>query len=455
MLSKGKNFKVVVVGAGLAGSECSWFLARHGVEVVLIEKKRNKLNPAQKTPLFAELVCTNSLKSIEITSAHGLLKKEMEQLGSLILESAQMAKVPAGAALAVDRNIFSTEVTQKLSQHPKITIIDQEVIDPAQLLHDFKANAVVIATGPLTGEGLEQWMKTELGENDCYFYDAIAPVVDAHSLNYEKLYFKNRHEDAHETADYLNAPMNREEYYHFISQLNLAEKVKPQNFESEKFFESCLPIDVMSERGIETPRFSCMKPIGLSISEKRPYAVVQLRKENLLGAAFNMVGFQTRLTYPEQKRVFRLIPGLENAEFIHLGSVHRNTYLNSAKILNFDLSCKKFPQIYLAGQITGVEGYTESAAMGQYVALQILRKLNNLEVKPFPVNLCLGALVNYIMTWEKPSPSNINFGLLPAAFLEVGKKYPDKKRARKELIVHNAMREHEAFLKPYLVMHEE
>jgi methylenetetrahydrofolate--tRNA-(uracil-5-)-methyltransferase len=445
-----KKSKVVVIGAGLAGSECAWFLANQGVEVVLIEKKRLKLNPAQKTQLFAELVCTNSLKSTELTSAHGLLKKEMLALNSLVLSAADQAKVPAGDALAVDREVFSGIITQKLIDHPLITLIDEEAEDPRTYLERFAAEAVVVATGPLTGEKLEQWMSQELGEGNCYFYDAIAPVVDADSLNYEKLYFKNRHEEPAESADYLNAPMTKEQYYHFIEELNLAEKVKPKNFESEKFFESCLPIDVMAERGIDTPRFSCMKPIGLSMGDHRPYAVVQLRKENLLGAAFNLVGFQTRLTYPEQKRVFRLIPGFEQAEFIHLGSVHRNTYLNSAKILNFDLSCIKFPNIYLAGQIIGVEGYTESAAMGQYVALQIARKLKNLAIKPFPVSLCLGALINYIQTWERPSPSNINFGLLPTVTLEKGKKYPDKKRARKEIAIQNALREHELFLLPYL-----
>ncbi len=449
MLSSRKNSKVVVVGAGLAGSECAWFLANNGIEVVLIEKKRLLLNPAQKTPLFAELVCTNSLKSREITSAHGLLKQEMKVLDSLVLAAAEHAQVPAGDALAVDREMFSTFITKQLLQHPHITFLDEEIDDPQILLDRFHAQAVVIATGPLTGEKLERWMCDELGKEDCYFYDAIAPVVDADSLNYEKLYFKNRHEDATDTADYLNAPLTKEEYYLFIDSLNAAEKVKPKNFESEKFFESCLPIDVMAERGIDTPRFSCMKPIGLSMGEKRPYAVVQLRKENLLGAAFNLVGFQTRLTYPEQKRVFRLIPGLENAEFIHLGSVHRNTYLNSAKILNYDLSCKKFPQIYFAGQLTGVEGYTESAAMGQYVALQIARTLKGLEIQYFPVALCMGALVNYIMTWDRPSPSNINFGLLPTSVLESGKKYADKKRARKEIAVQNATREIENFLIPY------
>ena len=213
----------------------------------------------------------------------------------------------------------------------------------------------------------------------------------------------------------------------------------------------CFPVTIgLAERGIDTPRFSCMKPIGLGVGELRPYAVVQLRKENLLGAAFNLVGFQTRLTYPEQKRVFRLIPGLENAEFIHLGSVHRNTYLNSAKILNFDLSCKKYPKIYLAGQIIGVEGYTESAAIGLYAGLQIARKLKQLEVKSFPVTLCIGALVNYILTWERPSPSNINFGLLPTATLEKGKKYADKKRARKDIAISNAMKDSELFLLPYI-----
>jgi len=436
-----KTAKVVVVGAGLAGSECAWFLANRGIEVILIERKKIALNPSQKNPHFAELVCTNSLKSLQPNSSHGLLKIEMEKLGSLVLKVAHQTAVPAGDALAVDRDLFSAAITKELEAHPKIKIVDQDVSNPTEELKKWEANAIVVATGPLTSVALESWLK-ELTKDNLYFYDAIAPVVDAETLDYSKLYFKDRHKDPVDSADYLNAPFTKDEYIHFISELKNAEKVKPKNFEEEKFFESCLPIDLMAERGDETARFSCMKPIGLALDPKGkwPYAVLQLRKENLLGSAFNLVGFQTRLTYPEQKRVFRLIPGLENAEFLHFGSVHRNTYLDSSKLINWDLSLKSDPQIYFAGQILGVEGYTESAAMGLYAGLQVFHKISKgVSLEAPATSTPIGALLNYIKTWERPVPSNINFGLLPIVDSSLIDKKIDKKKQRKDIAAKRAI----------------
>ena len=410
--------KVLVIGAGLAGCDAAILLANNGVKVVLLECKTIALNPAQKIKLFGELVCTNSLKSMSPDTGHGLLKYEMEALGSLILKKGHEHSVPAGDALAVNREEFSQDLTDTLSNHPLIEVIAVEADNPVELQKQFECDYTIVATGPLTTPKLEKWLTKDLSEDDFYFYDAIAPVVDADTLDYSKLYYKDRHKELSEeegvSADYLNAPMNKEEYDEFIGELVKAEKVPAQKFEDYKFFESCLPVDIMAERGIETARFSCMKPIGLEMEDGTlPYACVQLRKENLLGSAFNLVGFQTRLTYKEQVRVFQKIPGFSEASFIHLGSVHRNSFLNSRKLLNFDLSSKEFPTIHFAGQITGVEGYTESASMGLYVAWQVLRKLKGLEPVQWPVETGIGALVNYIMTVSKPSPSNINFGLLP------------------------------------------
>lgn len=439
--------KVLVVGAGLAGSEASFFLAERGVEVVLVECKTIKLNPAQKNPGFAELVCTNSLKSKEPTSAHGLLKLEMEALGSLVLKAATATAVPAGDALAVDREAFSKLITEKLSTHSKIKIVSREVTDPMALAQEFNCDQIILATGPLTTDPLAEWIKKEISGDDFYFYDAIAPVVDADSLDYSKLYYKDRWKDNEEHADYLNAPMTKEQYKIFIDELVKAEKVPAKDFEKSIFFESCLPIDVMAERGADTPRFSCMKPIGLKMKDgTMPYAVVQLRKENLLGSAFNLVGFQTRLTYKDQVRVFRLIPGLEEASFIHLGSVHRNSFLNSAKLLNLDLSSKKIPQIHFAGQMTGVEGYTESASLGLYVGYQILRKIQGQDVQAFPVQTAIGALINYIMTCEKPIPSNINFGLIPTPQVQTKGKRGDRKKVKKAAAVDIAQQKMKEFL---------
>lgn len=424
--------RVLVIGAGLAGVEASNFLSQRHIEVVLLECKRVKLNPAQKINSFAELVCTNSLKSKDPNSAHGLLKTEMNTLGSLVLTKAQESSVPAGDALAVDRDQFSKLITESIENNDLISVIDEEVSDPLAMAEKHNCQHIIIATGPLTTDSLSNWIQTEVSEEDFYFYDAIAPVVDADSLDLSKLYFKDRHKPVTETADYLNAPMTEDEYYRFVEALVEAEKVKPKDFEEEKFFEACLPIDLMAERGKDTPRFSCMKPIGLEQDEENPpFAVVQLRKENLLGSSFNLVGFQTRLKYPEQLRVFKMIPGFENAQFNHLGSVHRNSFLNAKKVLNWDMSTQKFPQIHFAGQITGVEGYTESAASGLYVAYQVYKKILDKTFSQFPVESALGALVNYIMTNNRPAPSNINFGLIPP--VELNKEQRRDRKNRKKV----------------------
>ncbi len=432
--------RVMVIGAGMAGCDAAYFLAQNGVQVVLMESKRVELNPAQKISDFAELVCTNSLKSTNVASAHGLLKIEMSALGSLILNSAKDSAVPAGDALAVEREKFSGLVTQTLKEHPNIEVIDKIAENPLEQMKSFSCDYCIVATGPLTSKPLENWIQQELSSDDFYFYDAIAPVVDSDSLDYSKLYFKDRHKEASESADYLNAPLDEKQYYEFIKELVNAEKVPAQKFEDYKFFESCLPVDIMAERGPDTARFSCMKPIGLEQEgQESPYAVVQLRKENLLGSAFNLVGFQNRLTFKEQIRVFRKIPGFENASFIHLGSVHRNSFLNSRKLLHFDMSSKKFPQLYFAGQITGVEGYTESASMGLYVAYQLLRKIKKQPINPWPKETAIGALVNYIMTVQKPTPSNINFGLIPSIVLtKEQRKSKDRKKIKKELVAQKA-----------------
>lgn len=432
--------KVCVIGAGLAGSEAAMYLANKGVEIVLIENKIQQPNPAQKLKTFAELVCTNSLKSLNPSSAHGLLKHEMKAFGSIVLEKGQEHSVPAGDALAVDREAFSAAITDALRSHQNITVAEEECVDPLAIKNTYHADYVILATGPLTTDSLTKWIQANIANDDFYFYDAIAPVVDADSLDYSKLYFKDRHKPATESADYLNAPMTQKQYYAFVDELIKAEKVPAQNFEEYQFFEACLPVDLMAERGIDTPRFSCMKPIGLEVEgEERPFAVVQLRKENLLGSAFNMVGFQTRLKYPEQKRVFRMIPGFEKAEFIHLGSVHRNSFINSKNLLKNDFSSKKLPWLHFAGQITGVEGYTESASMGLYVAFQVFRKLQGQKALDFPKETAMGALVNYVMTVPKPTPSSINFGLLPAIALnKAQRKSRDRKKIKKELVAQKA-----------------
>ncbi len=442
--------KVLIIGAGLAGSDAAWFLAENGINVVLAECKKLHRGPAQSLQTFGELVCTNSLKSMDPNSGHGLLKHEMDRIGSVILNCGRKHAVPAGSALAVDRVAFSKEISISIETHNNITVVNEEVEDPIKLAKKHGCHYTIIATGPLTTDKLSKWIKQSITGEDLHFYDAIAPIVEADSLDLQKLYFKDRYEDIEEgkIPDYLNAPMNKEEYEQFVQELVKADKVPAASFEDANYFESCLPIDLMAQRGLETLRFSCMKPVGLEENDgKRHHAVVQLRRENLAGEAYNLVGFQNRLTYKEQVRVFSLIPGFENAVFPHLGSVHRNTFLNAGKLLNEDLSSKEFPRLYFAGQITGVEGYTESAAMGLYVATQVLRRINGLEKILWPKDTAIGALVNYIMTNAKPRPSNINFGLLPPVLLDrqQRKDRKNRKKIKKELAAERARQSFDSF----------
>jgi len=436
-----KNTKILIIGSGLAGSEAAFYLAENGHKVVLVDSKFIELNPAQKIKNCAELVCTNSLKSSDLNSAHGQLKYEMKKFNSLIINAAERNSVPAGHALAVNREEFSEEITNILKNHVNIEFLEDEVKDPVGFASKMNCLFTIIATGPLTNEALYTWLLENLSKENLYFYDAIAPVVEFESLDLTKLYFKDRYVDELEDkeADYLNCPLTKEEYELFINELIQAEKVPSKNFEKEKFFESCLPIDLMAQRGMETARFSCMKPVGLEVNGVRPYACVQLRKENLLGNAFNLVGFQTRLTFKEQLRVFKLLPGFENANFLHMGSVHRNTFINGKKILHKNFNIKSYPDIYMAGQISGVEGYTESAAIGLYVAIQLDRRINNVDELIFPNETAIGALVNYVLTSPKPSPSNINLGLFPPVELDYKKiKRKDKKKVKREKVFERA-----------------
>ena len=451
-MSTEKFPRVLIIGAGLAGTDAANYLTSRGVPVVLIESKRLKLGPAQKMKTFGELVCTNSLKSMDPVSGHGLLKYEMDKLGSLVLECGRQHAVPAGSALAVDREKFSQALTDELEKNSLVTIIDEDVVDPIEMAKKHGCEYTIVASGPLTTPGLTKWIEENISGDDLHFYDAIAPVVEADSLDFEKLYFKDRYQDVEEgkIPDYLNAPMNKEQYESFVQELIDADKVPAASFEKAKYFESCLPVDLMAQRGVETLRFSCMKPVGLAEEDgNRPYAVIQLRRENLLGEAYNLVGFQNRLTYSEQVRVFRKIPGFENATFPHLGSVHRNTFLDSKKLLHKDMSSREFPRLYFAGQITGVEGYTESASMGLYVATQIFQKISGKEALDYPVETGIGALVHYIHSAEKPRPTNINFGLLPSITVPrpEGKKLrsSERKKMKKELVAKKAREVFDAF----------
>jgi len=368
---------------------------------------------AHKTSNAAELVCSNTFKSMDPASAHGILKNEMKKMGSLLIPLAEKNSVPAGKALAVDRDAFSADVTQALSEHPKINLIREEV-------KSFPASGIVIcATGPLGSETLMKHLNEITSDSgDLYFYDAISPIVNADSLDFDHLFLADRYEYENTSGDYLNAPMTKVEYENFIKAINESEKVVPKDFEESKVFEACMPVEMAAKRGLDTLRFGPMKPVGLKDPKtgRRPYAVVQLRKENKNGTSWNLVGFQTRMKYPEQKRVFGMIAALKNAEYFRLGSIHRNTYVNSPKILNADLSLKAEPRIFLAGQITGVEGYTESAACGLLAAQAVVSRLQNIKHTAPPSNCAMGALLNFILMGSATGnfqPSNINFGLFP------------------------------------------
>ena len=399
--------KLTIIGGGLAGCEAAWQAASQGVNVLLYEMRPEKMTEAHKTGLFAELVCSNSLRSKENTSGAGLLKIELEAAGSLIMEAAKKSEVPAGSAFAVDRTKFSNFITEAVLSHPRIKVIRKEA-------EDLPDSVAILATGPLTSSLMAKALMSVIGDRHLYFYDAISPIIDAESIDYSKVYFASRYGKGGD--DYINCPLTKDEYYRLYDALIEADVVSVRDFEDLKVFEGCMPIEIMAKRGRDTLRFGPLKPVGLPNPEtgKMPYAVVQLRAENMEKTAYNMVGFQTRLKWPEQKRVFRLIPGIENAEFLRFGSIHRNTYINSPRHLNADLTIKEKSNIYLAGQITGVEGYIESTAMGLIAGINAARRILGKDIVYPPRGSAHGSLIAHI-TESDPKhfqPSNINFGLM-------------------------------------------
>ncbi|MEL7061079.1 MAG: methylenetetrahydrofolate--tRNA-(uracil(54)-C(5))-methyltransferase (FADH(2)-oxidizing) TrmFO [Acidobacteriota bacterium] len=416
-----------VVGGGLAGSECAFQLARRGLEVVLWEMRPQRSTPAHQTDHFAELVCSNSLRSDDPLHAAGLLKREMESFGSLIVGAARRSAVPAGGALAVDRERFAAEVATGLATLPRLTIRREEVLD-------FPPGDVVLATGPLTSPTMSDRLLALLGDDYLYFYDAIAPVVEADSLDREILFAASRYGKGG-GDDYLNAPFTEEQYLDFHRELVDAAVVPLKDFEKKLFFEGCLPIEELARRGVDTPRFGPMKPVGLEAPDgTRPYAVVQLRQENLAKTHWNLVGFQSRLKWGEQKRVFSMIPGLENARFERMGQIHRNTFLNAPTHLDRRYRLRPLPRARVAGQLTGVEGYLESAATGLVVALYLALERRGAAIRPLPATTALGALGRHLAESDPKrfQPANINYGL----FTELPGRI--KKRERRERMAHRA-----------------
>ena len=410
---------VSIIGAGLAGCECAWILANNNIKVKLYEMKPEYKSEAHTSNDFAELVCSNSLKSESLTNACGLLKKEMEILDSLFIEAAYKAKIPAGQALAVDRDIFSKYITEKIKSNSNIEIINKEVCNVDDI-----DGIKVVATGPLTTNKLMESLKNKIGDDSLYFFDAAAPIIDADSIDYTKAYFMDRYGTVGQ-GDYLNLSMNKEEYLNFYNELINAKSATRHSFDKLVLFEGCMPIEEMAKRGEKTLVFGPLKPVGLenpAIDEK-PYAVVQLRAENEEKTIYNMVGFQTSLAFGEQKRVFSMIPGLENAKFERYGVMHKNTYINGGKLLDNNFCLKKDNDIYFAGQISGVEGYVESAASGMMVAYSIIKRFKNEKIE-FPEDTMLGSLAKYISTENKNyQPMNANFGILKP----LDKKIKDKK----------------------------
>ena len=404
---------VNVIGAGLAGVEASYYLANKGINVKLYEMRPKVNTSAHKTDLFAELICSNSLRASSIDVAVGLLKEEMKMMHSIIMEAAELTSVPAGGSLAVDRTKFASYITDKIKNHPNIEVIYEEVTEIPE-------GYTIICSGPLTSDKFSNYLKEYLDEKDFYFFDAVAPIIDAESIDYNKVYLKSRYDKGE--AAYLNCPMTKEEFDKFYDCLVNAECVEPHDFEL-KVFEGCMPFEVMAKRGKETLLFGPMKPVGLEHNGVRPYAVVQLRKENTLGSTYNIVGFQTHLTWPSQREVIKLIPGLENANILRYGVMHRNTYINSPRLLNCFYQLKKNNNVFFAGQMTGVEGYVESAASGLASAINMYRYINNLELLEFPTTTMMGAMAHYISSPnENFIPMNANYGIVPELGFKHGKK---------------------------------
>lgn len=432
--------RVIIVGAGLAGSEAAWQVARRGVQVTLYEMRPHVSTPAHHTAGFAELVCSNSLRAASLENAVGLLKEEMRRLNSLVMEAADVMHVPAGGALAVDREGFSAYITDKLSEHPNIEVRREEV----QEIPQAEDAVTIIASGPLTAGALAADISQRIGGNSLYFYDAAAPIVTADSIDMNTAFRASRYHKG--TADYLNCPMDEATYRHFWQELTHAETAKLHDFEASKvqaekeiYFEGCMPVEVMAARGEDTLLFGPLKPVGLQDprTNVEPFAVVQLRQDNAAATLYNLVGFQTRLKWPEQKRVFRLIPGLENAEFVRLGVMHRNTFLNSRRWLLPTLQFRPQAQIFFAGQMTGVEGYVESAASGLIAGINAARLVQGQEPIVFPPETAHGAMAHYITTGDDHGfqPMNANFGLFPPLSPPVR----GKKRERKLALARKAL----------------
>ena len=424
---------ISVIGAGLAGSEAAWQLAQRGLKVRLYEMKPQKMSPAHTSPLFAELVCSNSLRGDDLSNAVGLLKEELRRMGSLIMMSAEKHRVPAGGALAVDREAFAQTITEAIRSHPNIELVEEEVTE-------FPEGEVIVASGPLTSDGLIPAIAACCpGDEFLHFFDAAAPLINFESIDMTKAWFGSRYNKG--TADYINCPMNQEEYEAFVRELSTAQEAAVHGFEDAGVFEGCMPVEVMARRGQDTLRYGPLKPVGLRHPETGEafYAVVQLRRDNDEGTVYNLVGFQTHLTFPEQRRVFGMIPALKDAEYLRYGKMHRNTFINSPKLLDRYYRLRSDGRIAFAGQMTGVEGYVESCASGMLAALEAARRIKGLEPLNFPRTTAIGALALYIENGAVSGdfqPMNINFGIIEGLGERIrGKREKNLKIAERSLAV--------------------
>ncbi len=432
---------VTVLGAGLAGSECAWQLAKRGIRVRLWEMKPEKMSPAHHSPYFADLCCSNSLRSDQLENAVGLLKEELRRMDSLIIRCADATRVPAGGALAVDREGFARQITETLEQHPNVEIIRREALD-------IPDGEVVIATGPLSSDAIAEKIAALCPDSDLHFYDAVAPIVTLDSVDMDSAFFASRYDKG--TADYVNCPMDKEEYLAFVKELVSAKEAPVHGFDDGGVFEGCMPVEVMARRGVDTLRYGPMKPVGLidPRTGRENYAVVQLRQDNAAKSVYNLVGFQTHLKFGEQKRVFSMIPALHDAEFVRYGVMHRNTYLNSPKLLDRYYRLRSDPRISFAGQMTGVEGYVESAASGMLVGIETAARVLGLESVDFPQETAIGALGLYISGGSVGDfqPMNINFGIIkPLEYRVKGKRNKNAEISNRSLAIIEQLKEKEVF----------
>lgn len=433
--------KITVLGAGLAGSECAWQLAKRGLPVRLVEMKPTKMTPAHSSPYFAELVCSNSLRSDELTNAVGLLKEEMRRMGSLIMESADKNRVAAGGALAVDREGFAKYITERLSECENIELVSAEATEIPE-------GETIIATGPLSSDAIADKIAALCPESDLHFYDAVAPIVTLESVDMDSAFFASRYDKG--TADYVNCPMEKEEYLAFVNELVSAKEAEVHGFDDAGVFEGCMPVEVMARRGVDTLRYGPLKPVGLKDPRtgRESYAVVQLRRDNADGTLYNLVGFQTHLTWGEQRRVFSMIPALKNAEFVRYGVMHRNTYLNSPKLLDRYYRLRGRENLSFAGQMTGVEGYVESAASGMLVGIETAARVLGLPAVDFPQETAIGALGLYISGGSVGDfqPMNINFGIIsPLGYRVKGKRNKNAEISKRSLGIIDELLKKEIF----------